>query len=277
MKISTWLQKNYFSLGNKESSRKEIEILLSFVINKPISWIIGFSDNDLKYNQLLKLNHLIQRRLIGEPIAYIIGKCNFWSISLNISNKSFIPRIDSEIIVEETLSLIPNNKKIYILDLGCGSGALTLSLAYEKPTCFFLGVDYFHDLVTLSRNNAKNLNIINVKFIKSNWFSRLNNKKFDIIISNPPYIDINDKHLLSGDVRFEPLTSLVSKNQGLFDIQYISSQAHYFLKKRGWLIFEHGYNQAYYVQKILKKNNFVKIFTRKDYGNNDRVTGAMKE
>lgn len=102
-------------------------------------------------------------------------------------------------------------------------------------------------------------------------------KKFHIILSNPPYIDICDHHLLSGDLCFEPLTSLVSKNKGLFDIQLISSQASYFLKKKGWLLFEHGWNQANYVRKILKKNNFTNIFTKKDYGNNDRVTYGMKK
>lgn len=277
MKINKWLKINSFFLGNTQKSKKEAETLLSFVIKKPVSWIIGFGENKLHHTHLNKLKDLIKRRLFGEPIDYIIGQCFFWSLSLNISKKSMIPRIDSEVLVRQALKLIPIDKKFDILDLGCGIGPLTLSLASERPNCFFLGVDNIDDLVNLSKKNAKILKIKNVKFIKSNWFSKLKNKNFNIIISNPPYIDIYDPHLIIGDLRFEPLTSLVSKNNGLFDIQFISKYANNYLKKQGWLLFEHGWYQGKYVRNILKKNNFTKIFTKKDYGNNDRITYGKKQ
>lgn len=276
MKINKWLKKNSFFLGNTKKSKKEVEILLSFVIKKPISWIIAFGENKLNSNYLNKLKYLIKRRYLGEPIDYIIGKSYFWSLPLYISKKSMIPRIDSEILVQQTLKFIPIDKKFDVLDLGCGIGSLTLSLARERPNCFFLGVDNIDNLIYLSKKNAKKLKINNVRFIKSNWFSKLENKNFNIILSNPPYISIYDPHLILGDLRFEPLTSLVSKNNGLFDIQYISKNANNFLRKKGWLLFEHGWYQAKYVRNILKKNDFVKVFTKKDYGNNDRITYGKK-
>lgn len=176
MNINTWLKKNSFLLGNTQKSKKDAEILLSFVIKKPVSWIIGFGEKKLNYRYLFKLKHLVKRLVFGEPISYVIGKCDFWSLTLDISTKSIIPRIDSEILVAQTLELIPANKKFNVLDLGCGIGSLTLSLAIERFNCFFLGIDFIDDLINISRINAKKLNIKNVKFMKSNWFSNLKKK-----------------------------------------------------------------------------------------------------
>lgn len=274
--INTWLKQATISLKKVDNPKKEAEILLQFVINKSLSWILAFEETILTNKQIFDLDILIKRRVYGEPIAYIIGKCEFWSLEFYISNISMIPRIDSEFLVEKTLEYIPLSHSS-ILDLGCGCGALTLALANARPDCLFIGVDYLEDLIYLSQYNAKKLKIKNVTFIKSNWFSELKNKKFDIIISNPPYIDISDPHLLIGDLRFEPSTALIAKENGLYNIKLISQQSIYFLKSRGWLLFEHGWNQSSQVTKILKKNSFTKIFTYKDYSNCDRVTIAMNK
>lgn len=274
--INTWLKQATVSLKKVDNPKKEAEILLQFVINKSLSWILAFEETILTNKQIFDLDILIKRRVYGEPIAYIIGKCEFWSLDFYISNISMIPRIDSEFLVEKTLEYIPLSHSS-ILDLGCGCGALTLALANARPDCLFIGVDYLEDLIYLSQYNAKKLKIKNVTFIKSNWFSELKNKKFDIIISNPPYIDISDPHLLIGDLRFEPSTALIAKENGLYNIKLISQQSIYFLKSRGWLLFEHGWNQSSQVTKILKKNSFTKIFTYKDYSNCDRVTIAMNK
>lgn len=274
--INTWLKQATVSLKKVDNPKKEAEILLQFVINKSLSWILAFEETILTNKQIFDLDILIKRRVYGEPIAYIIGKCEFWSLEFYISNISMIPRIDSEFLVEKTLEYIPLSHSS-ILDLGCGCGALTLALANARPDCLFIGVDYLEDLIYLSQYNAKKLKIKNVTFIKSNWFSELKNKKFDIIISNPPYIDISDPHLLIGDLRFEPSTALIAKENGLYNIKLISQQSIYFLKSRGWLLFEHGWNQSSQVTKILKKNSFTKIFTYKDYSNCDRVTIAMNK
>lgn len=273
--INNWLKKATIFLKNFDNPRKEALILLQFIIKKSFSWIIAFEDTILSIKQILQLDVLLQRRSFGEPISYIIGECEFWSLKLNISNISMIPRIDSEFLIEKTLEKIPLSAS-NILDLGCGCGSLTLALASERPDCLFIGIDYIKNLIFLSKHNAKKLKIKNVYFIKSNWFSALKNIFFDTIISNPPYIKVNDPHLFRGDLRFEPLTALVSKENGLRDIKIISKQAIYFLKKKGWLLFEHGWNQKKQVINILKKNNFTKIITYKDYSNCDRVTAAMK-
>lgn len=241
--INTWLKQATVSLKKVDNPKKEAEILLQFVINKSLSWILAFEETILTNKQIFDLDILIKRRVYGEPIAYIIGKCEFWSLEFYISNISMIPRIDSEFLVEKTLEYIPLSHSS-ILDLGCGCGALTLALANARPDCLFIGVDYLEDLIYLSQYNAKKLKIKNVTFIKSNWFSELKNKKFDIIISNPPYIDISDPHLLIGDLRFEPSTALIAKENGLYNIKLISQQSIYFLKSRGWLLFEHGWNQS---------------------------------
>lgn len=277
MNIKYWLKKNTYILSknNNNNAQKEAVTLLSFVIKKPLSWIMAFDETLLTKKQIYKLNNFIKRRIIGEPIAYIIKECYFWSIKMSISNKAMIPRLDSEILIEKTLELIKPSSK-FILDLGCGCGSLTLALAKEKPNCIFFGIDYIHQLILLARKNAKKLNIKNVFFINSNWFTKLNRNKFDIIISNPPYIDIKDPHLLIGDLQFEPLTALVADDNGLYNIKLIARSAANFINKSGWIIFEHGWKQGLKTRNILKENNFTNIFTNKDYNNCDRITGGMK-
>lgn len=273
MKISDWLKKAN-KLLKKNNNNKEAEIFLEFVIKKPIVWIKTFDDYILNQYQLKILNELLERRALKEePVAYIIKECYFWSLKLYIYNIAMIPRVESEILVEKALEFIPYSS--YVLELGCGCGAITLALAKERPDCIFFGTDVCFKLINLSKYNAKKLNIKNVFFKYSNWFSELKNIYFDIIISNPPYIDICDPHIFIGDLRFEPLTALVSSDKGLFDIKLITSQAKLFLKNKRYIIFEHGWNQAKKVNKILKKNSFTNIFTKKDYFGCNRITGGM--
>lgn len=275
MKINKWLKINN-KLLKLNNNQLDAKILLSFVIKKSVNWINHFKEYKLNEQQIIILKDMINRRILGEPIAYITGECEFWSLPLVISNKSMIPRIDSEILVEQVLLKI-NKKRSFVLDLGCGSGALTLALASECPNSKFIGIDYIKDLVSLSQKNSKLLNINNVSFFYSNWFKNIKNKKFNFILSNPPYISFYDPHLLIGDLKFEPLTSLAANDNGLFNIKLIASQAKNFLYKKGWLIFEHGWNQSFLVKNILINNNFINVFSQKDYNGYYRVTGGMKK
>lgn len=276
MNIKQWLIKTTSNLSTVENPKKEAETLLKFIIKKSFSWIKLFEHTELNNKQITKLNLLVTRRKIGEPIAYIIKNTEFWSLNFEVSNISMIPRIDSEVLVEKTLKLIPQMSFLKILDLGCGCGSLSIALASERKNCLFIGVDYNDKLISLSKKNSKKIKVNNVNFIKSNWFNKLKNHFFDVIISNPPYIDINDPHLLKGDLLFEPINSLVAKENGLHFIKLITNTSIKFLKPNGCLIFEHGWNQGNKVRKILTKNNFIKIFTYQDYSGLDRVTSAIK-
>lgn len=274
MKISLWIKKSvlqlFFVTGKP---RLEAEIILRTVIKKSRSWILAYPEKNLTKIQIKKLNFLIRRRILGEPISYLTGNREFWSLNFKVNYNTFIPRHDSELLVEKTLFYISSTPSL-ILDLGTGCGALALAIAKERPDCFIVGVDYCNNIINIAKYNAKKLKIKNVKFVKSNWFNNLKNNFFDIIISNPPYLSKIDPHL-NGEIRFEPVKSLISKKNGLADITYIINNSKYFIKKNGFLLCEHGWNQSVKIKKIFQKNNFHNINTYLDYKKIDRITVGM--
>ncbi|WWP00752.1 MAG: peptide chain release factor N(5)-glutamine methyltransferase [Candidatus Dasytiphilus stammeri] len=277
MKIKSWLQMARSILTNSESPQIDAEILLEFVTGKNLTWLKAFDDTELNHLNLVKLKDFLTRRTNGEPIAYLISKCEFWSLPLMISPVSLIPRPDTEVIVTQALLHLPDAAS-NILDLGTGSGAIALAIAKERPDCFILGVDNSQATLLLAQYNAHNLNFNNVLFIGSDWFSALAAQHFfDMIVSNPPYLDALDNHLQQGDLRFEPKRALISEEKGLAYLYQIILNAWNYLKDTGgWLLLEHGWQQGYEVRKFMKSNNFNDIFTYHDYGNNERVTLGKK-
>ncbi|QCI24268.1 peptide chain release factor N(5)-glutamine methyltransferase [Buchnera aphidicola (Muscaphis stroyani)] len=272
MNIREWLNQTASKFYFIKNFQNESEILLSHVLKKNRIWIIVNDDFELDKRVIKYLDDLIFRRSLGEPIAYLTGKKEFWSLSLSVSCDTLIPRPDTEILVEQVLSKI-NKNCLNILDLGTGCGAIALALASVCSTLNIVGVDKSKKAIQIAKLNAFKLNLKHVSFFYSDWFSNIK-KKFHIIISNPPYISFKEIKLLKKDIFFEPHKALFSSNNGLSDIEFIIKKSCNYLLKEGWLLIEHGWTQKLHVQHFFKKYNFIDIQSYKDYGGNDRVTAG---
>ena len=261
-------------LPHSDSAKLDTELLICFVIDKSRSFLLTWPEHQLTTHQTEQFAALMQRRVQGEPIAYIVKVQEFWSLALQVSPATLIPRPDTEVLVELVLNH-HQGVNLRCLDLGTGTGAIALALASERPLWQIEAVDFSLDAVTLAKRNAKNLNLAQVNIYQSDWFNAVSNdKRFDMIVSNPPYIDEHDHHLNEGDVKYEPKTALVAADNGLADIKVIAHTARNYLKSGGFLYIEHGFEQSQSVQMILADLAYNEIATVKDYSNNDRVTWA---
>lgn len=263
------------------NAKLDANLLLQAVTKRSRSAIFAFGETELNETEQNQLNQMLERRTKGEPMAYILGEKEFWSLPLKVSSDTLIPRPDTERLVEVALDWankrLENQESLQILDLGTGTGAIALALASElKQKAQVLGVDFKPEVVVLAESNRQTLQIENARFQQSDWFSTLVNQQFDLIVSNPPYIDAEDENLQIGDVRFEPLTALVADNHGLGDLQKIIENAPLYLKPNGALFLEHGWQQALDVQHIFHQNQWQAVETFKDYANLDRITKAEK-
>jgi len=214
---------------------------------------------------------LLQRRLKGEPVAYILGTREFFGLIFGVTPATLIPRPDTELLVELALQRI-SHPKMRVLDMGTGSGAIALAIAHQRLDAEVWACDASAAALAVARGNAQRLGIANAHFIESDWFAALRGQRFDLIVSNPPYIAAGDKHLSQGDVRFEPLTALASGADGLNDIRRIVGQAGAHLEKNGWLLLEHGYDQAAQVRELLQASGFTAIFSAKDLSGIERCS-----
>lgn len=259
-------------LATSDSAKLDVELLICFVIDKPRTYLLTWPEQILSLTQTTHFAELLLRRIQGEPIAYIVQMREFWSLPLQVSPATLIPRPDTEVLVE----LVLNNHSaegLSCLDLGTGTGAIALALASEQGSWQIDAVDFSADAVALAKTNASNLNLTQANIFQSDWFSAVaKNKHYDVIVSNPPYIDEQDHHLAQGDVRFEPKTALVAADSGLADIKIIVSQARNYFNQLGYLYIEHGFEQSIAVQDILADHGYEKIQTFKDYNDNDRIT-----
>ena len=257
---------------NHDEAKLEAQLLLQHVLNVNRAWLIAHENDALQANQHAAFEALLNRRLNGEPIAYILGGRAFYGLDLLVTPDTLIPRPDTETLVEAALAKIPMAAHPSILDLGTGSGAIALAIAKNRPQASVIAVDASKAALAVAKKNAQNLSIDNVEFVLSNWFQHLNNQPFDVILSNPPYIEENDAHLSQGDLRFEPISALSSGKDGLNDIRQIIENSLVHLLPQGWLMLEHGFNQADKVADLMANTGFVSIETIKDFGGNNRVT-----
>ena len=260
--------------SSSDSAKLDAQVLLLDVLQKPRSYLFSWPEQKLTLQQQQLFESYCQRRLTGEPVAHITGTREFWSLPLQVNPTTLIPRPDTETLVEYTLSL-PLPVAAKVLDLGTGTGAIALALASEMPLWQITGVDRVTDAVALANTNKQRLGFINVDFVQSDWFSQVTAQQFDLIVSNPPYIEYDDIHLNQGDVRFEPLSALVADDDGMADIKYIITQARNFLTSNGYLVIEHGYQQSTKVHSFFAQMAYTNILTVKDLANNDRVTLAQ--
>jgi release factor glutamine methyltransferase len=271
MDFKYWLQQAIAQLQESESPRRDAEILLGFVTGKARTFILAFGETELTAEQLQQLDVLLARRVKGEPIAHLVGEREFWSLPLRVSPVTLIPRPDTECLVEQALVRMPETP-CSVLDLGTGTGAIALAIASERPDCSVTALDLIPDAVELARENASRLGIHNVEVLQSDWFSALNTQRFAVIVSNPPYIDAQDPHLSQGDVRFEPRSALVAENHGLADLRTLVETARKFLEPGGWVLLEHGWQQAEQVRELFNDAGYTEIQSCQDYGGNDRLT-----
>ncbi|RLM22854.1 protein-(glutamine-N5) methyltransferase, release factor-specific [Brenneria alni] len=271
MNYQTWLTSAIERLATGGNPKRDAEVLLSFVTGKGRTFLLAFGETLLTDAEQQQLDELLIRRINGEPIAYLTGEREFWSLSLSVSPATLIPRPDTECLVEQALQRLPSRPSS-ILDLGTGTGAIALALASERPDCRVTGVDIQPDAVDLAIHNADQLSITNARFLLSDWFSSLSQERFALIVSNPPYIDADDVHLSQGDVRFEPASALVAAEEGLADLRFIIENAVGHLLPDGWLLLEHGWQQGAAVRELLRDRGFERIETCQDYGSNDRVS-----
>jgi len=251
----------------------EAEVLLSFSLHKQRSYLYTWPDKPLEPQQLSQFSDLVTRRIQGEPIAYITGQREFWSLDLKITPDTLIPRPDTELLVELALELIPANHSFIIADLGTGSGAIAAAIASERPACKVFATDISAPALKAAKDNFKQLHLTNIHSGKGAWCSALpQNQQFNLIVSNPPYIPDSDPHLAQGDLPWEPQNALASGTDGLDDIRCIIEQSPNHLTTDGWLLLEHGYDQGAEVRGLLKARGFKQISTQQDLAGQDRVS-----
>ena len=290
------------TLLNTEEAALEVQLLLQHVLNVNRAWLIVHDNDALQANIHAVFEALLKRRLNGEPIAYILGYREFYGLKLKVTAETLIPRADTETLVEAALARIPtqnpnrpslrakrsnlktknsdeiasspssSQRQTSVLDLGTGTGAIALAIAKHRPQSLVTAIDVSEKALSVAQENAETLGIVNIHFIHSDWFGVLNAQRFDVIVSNPPYIETNDTHLKQGDLRFEPISALASGMDGLDDIREIIDSAALHLNPHGWLLLEHGYNQAETVAKLLMRAGFAEISHALDLAGIQRVT-----
>jgi len=260
-------------LGGDESAR-EVELLLGHALGKDRAWLFAHADDALEVDGALRFHSLLMRRAAGEPIAYIVGRREFWSLELSVSPDVLIPRPETELLVELALQRIVQNAQVDIADLGTGSGAIALAIARERPQARVLATDASAAALAVARQNAGRLGIGNVGFAQGDWCAALGGRRFDLLVSNPPYIAQADAHLQQGDLRFEPGAALASGADGLDAIRSIVAAAPAHLQAHGWLLFEHGHDQGNAARDLLAQGGFAEIFTAVDLEQRERASGG---
>ncbi|MBN2690044.1 MAG: peptide chain release factor N(5)-glutamine methyltransferase [Gammaproteobacteria bacterium] len=257
------------------TKKLDLELLRAAALNKPRSYLYSHPKQEFNAIQQKKFDAMLSRYNQGEPIAYILGKKEFWSLDFFVDHNVLIPRPETELLLEITLEHFSSNSSLKVADLGTGCGAIAIALASEKPNWQITALDNSPEALKIAQQNAKNHNATNINFIHSNWLKNISqNTTFDLIISNPPYIDQNDPHL-HPSTKFEPQHALISAENGLLDLKKIINSAKQHLKPNGMLLLEHGFQQGEAVRKILQSNNYQQIRTYRDLANLERATSAL--
>ncbi len=256
------------------NERREAELLLMHALKRDRAWLYAHATDSIDPSIRESCHGLLARRVAGEPLAYITGQREFWSLDLAVTPDVLIPRAETELLVELALHKISQNTQVDIADLGTGSGAIGLALASELAQAHVLATDTSEAALAVAKSNAVRLGTDNIEFAQGNWCEALGARKFDLIVSNPPYIAAADTHLEQGDLRFEPAAALASGSDGLDAIREICNAAPAYLKRNGWLILEHGYDQGLAVRQLLGELGYTEVFTALDLERRERVSGG---
>lgn len=274
------------ALKDGESPLIDAKVLLCDVLACNSARIMAYPEQALTEAQENQFKSYIQQRRVGKPVSYITGIQGFWDLSLKVNATTLIPRPETECLVELAIEKAnqicddtANKNAMYqpkILDLGTGSGAIALALAKEVTNAYVLGVDRIPEAVALAKENARISKISNVNFIESFWFDHIPQQKFDLIVTNPPYVENDSEWLAQGDVRFEPHSALTAGSDGLDDIRLIIEQARQWLNPNGWLLIEHGETQCHKIRVLLESQQYQACSSVKDFNRKPRVSFAQK-
>jgi len=257
--------------GTSPTPRLDAEVLILHACGMNRDQLITRGKQVLTNDQCSAVQRLIERRRHGEPIAYLTGVREFWSLELNVSPATLIPRPETELLVEKALELIPHDATWSLADLGTGSGAIAIALAKERPECHVTATDNSTAALDIARSNAGKFSLANITFAEGNWFAPLSGKSFDVIVCNPPYVASNDRHLTQDDVRFEPLTALTAGADGLDAIRQLVRHARDFLNPGGHFLLEHGFDQVDSIQKLLQQQHYQDLVYHRDLAGHARV------
>ena len=258
-----------------DSARLDSELLLAHVLNRSRSWLYTWPEHQPSPAESEQFLQLIEQRQNGTPVAYLTGQCEFWSLTLEVNAATLIPRPETELLVEQALERIPCGAPLKIADLGTGSGAIALSIASERPECRIVATDRCPAALATARRNAEKLGITTISFRGGDWYQPLADERFDIILSNPPYVASNDPHLQQGDLRFEPPTALAAGSDGLDAIRCLINGGQNHLNPAGWLIIEHGFDQGAAVAQIFQQSGYHPVQGYQDLAGQDRITAAQ--
>ena len=257
---------------DKREARIEARALAVHAWQVNTAWLVAHDTDQLSITNITQFESLLARRLKGEPVAYILGKREFFGLNFIITPDVLIPRPETEVLVQAALELIKPDVTFRVLDLGTGSGAIAAALAGQRPLTDFIAIDISISALDLARANAQGLGVTNMSFIVSDWYDNLGSHTFDMIVSNPPYIEVADPHLRRGDACFEPLSARASGVTGLEDIERVITGAPAHLLPQGWLLVEHGWNQGEACRTLFANNNFSAVITLRDLAGHERVT-----
>ncbi len=252
--------------------RLDAQLIACTVLGVPRSWVLAHDSDPLPTEHLPRLLDWLRRRAAGEPFAYLQGEKEFFGLLLRVTPDTLIPRPDTETLVQWALELLPPDHPRNVADLGTGSGAIALAIASQRPQAQVTAVDFSAGALAVALGNAKRHALGNVQGLQGSWFEPLAGQRFDLIASNPPYIAEGDHHLAA--LHHEPRTALTAGADGLDDLRHITRQAPAHLKPRGWLLLEHGHDQAPQVQQLLQAAGFTDVSTRFDLGERPRCTGG---
>ncbi|MBF8179363.1 MAG: peptide chain release factor N(5)-glutamine methyltransferase [Burkholderiaceae bacterium] len=249
----------------------EARILLAHVTQLSRVQLITQSERALTADEAQQLSQLFARRLAGEPIAYLTGEREFFGLSFDVSPAVLIPRPDTELLVELAIEHLPSQGRA--LDMGTGSGAIAIALAHARPDASVTALDVSTEALAIATSNARK-NQVKADFLRSDWFSAVEAQRFDLIVSNPPYIVAGDPHLSEGDLRFEPVDALTDHGNGLSDLHTITRDARAYLAPGAWLLMEHGYDQAAAVREVLSAYGYTEVQSWRDLAGIERVSGG---
>ncbi len=260
--------------GSGSDTRHEVELLLGHALGRTRAWLFAHADDEVDADAQARFERLVAARRRGEPVAYLTGTRGFWTLDLEVTADVLIPRAETERLVELALERIPADVVCAVADLGTGSGAIALAIASERPQARIVATDASAGALAVARANARRLGLDQVTFAQGDWCAALGAQRFDVIVSNPPYIAAGDPHLGEGDLRFEPASALASCNDGLDAIRAIAAQARDHLEAGGWLLVEHGHDQGAAVRGLLADHDYLDIATARDLEQRERVTCA---
>ena len=272
MRIADGLRRARERLPESDSAGLDAELLLCSVLRCDRARLYARPEQGLSETQMALFDERIERRAEGRPVAYLLGKKEFWSLELSVSEDTLIPRPETELLVERALELLPTGCARAVLDAGTGSGAIAIAIAKERPASRIIAVDNSPAALAMARQNIAAHGLWRIRLIQADWLAFKHERQYDLIVGNPPYIAADDPHLKRGDLRFEPRAALVAGQDGLAAIRQLVSGAAPHLKPGGWLLLEHGWRQGRAVRALFKAARFGRVGTLRDHNRRERVT-----